>query len=129
MSMKMNKSSYITLIEEDIAWLEKMPRTLERDHIIAILKLSPTREYDDQTELSYHRHKLDRKIHWAKRDIRIKDKNIHIYCTEVIFKPKFTTGNADGIFSGIYESETNELYSFESDKITCAECDSYIARP
>ncbi len=126
MSMKINKSSYITLIEEDIAWLEKMPRTLERDHIIAILKLSPVREYDDQRELSYHRCKLDRKIHWSKRS---KDNNIYIYCDELVRKPKFNTGRVDGIFSGIYESDDNILYSFESDKITCSECDSHIARP
>jgi hypothetical protein len=34
----MNHNTYINLIDEDIQWLLKQPRTLERDHIISILQ-------------------------------------------------------------------------------------------
>jgi len=43
--MRLNKLGYQQLIDEDIAWLETMPRTLERDHIIAVLKASVEHEY------------------------------------------------------------------------------------
>lgn len=33
-----NASAYRKLIEENIAWLMAMPRTLERDHIEQVLK-------------------------------------------------------------------------------------------
>lgn len=45
MSSKMTKKAYEQIIAEDIAWLEKQPRTLERDHIIEIVKRSPGYEY------------------------------------------------------------------------------------
>lgn len=45
---RLNKSGYEQLINEDIAWLEKIPRTLERDHIIAVLKASIEHEYPSQ---------------------------------------------------------------------------------
>lgn len=40
MSTILNKSAYSKLVEEDIAWLESLPRTLERDHVVAILRES-----------------------------------------------------------------------------------------
>jgi hypothetical protein len=43
--MRLNKLGYQQLIDEDIAWLEKMPRTLERDHIIVVLRASIEHEY------------------------------------------------------------------------------------
>ena len=45
MGMMMNRTAYQKLIDEDIEWLLKQPRTLEREHIHAILKESPTRLY------------------------------------------------------------------------------------
>lgn len=45
MGMMMNRESYERLIQEDIAWLNTMPRTLERDHIIAVLEDSTNRIY------------------------------------------------------------------------------------
>jgi len=41
MSMKMNRSAYEQLVEGNLAWLRAQPRTLERDHIIAIVEQSP----------------------------------------------------------------------------------------
>lgn len=60
--MKLNKLGYQQLIDEDIAWLEKIPRTLEREHIIAVLKASveheyPTREPDDDDVLTIQNRK------------------------------------------------------------------------
>ena len=37
MSMPVNSGAYRKLIDEDLAWLAKMDRSLERDHIEAIL--------------------------------------------------------------------------------------------
>lgn len=48
MTMPLNRSTYQQLIAEDLKWLEAQPRTLERDHIIAIVKASEKHEYDDQ---------------------------------------------------------------------------------
>lgn len=45
MGMMMNRESYERLIQEDIAWLNTMPHTLERDHIIAVLENSVDRIY------------------------------------------------------------------------------------
>ena len=47
--MRLNKLGYQQLIGEDIAWLEKMPRTLERDHIILVLQTSIEYEYPSFT--------------------------------------------------------------------------------
>lgn len=38
MVSKLTHDVYQKLIDENIAWLESMPRTLERDHIIGIVK-------------------------------------------------------------------------------------------
>jgi hypothetical protein len=45
MSGKMNRPAYEKLIEENIAWLNKYPDTLERRHIEQILRSSPGHEY------------------------------------------------------------------------------------
>ena len=45
--MRLNKLGYEQLINEDIAWLETIPRTLERDHIILVLRASINHEYPD----------------------------------------------------------------------------------
>lgn len=45
MSMRMNRRAYQKLIDGDMEWLMKQPRTLEREHIEIILKLSPDKEY------------------------------------------------------------------------------------
>ncbi len=45
MSMKLNRSAYELLITENLEWLYKQPRSLERDHIAEVLKASPDREY------------------------------------------------------------------------------------
>lgn len=37
---QLNRDGYQRLIDEDVAWLEGQPRTLERDHIVAVLKSS-----------------------------------------------------------------------------------------
>lgn len=36
--IKLNIESYQKLLEEDIEWLEKQPHSLEKDHILTILK-------------------------------------------------------------------------------------------
>lgn len=40
MALTLNKTAYSKLVEEDIEWLLKQPRSLERDHIVAVLKES-----------------------------------------------------------------------------------------
>lgn len=46
MATKLDRRTYELLIEEDLAWLAAQPRTLERDHIIEIVKASPRHEYE-----------------------------------------------------------------------------------
>lgn len=43
---RLTRAGYEQLIAEDIAWLLQQPRTLERDHIEAVLRASPAREYE-----------------------------------------------------------------------------------
>lgn len=53
MGTTLNRHAYQRLIDEDIEWLLKQPRTLERDHIEAIVRLSPKREYDQHCNLCH----------------------------------------------------------------------------
>lgn len=46
MAGKVNRHAYQTMIDQDVAWLESMPRTLERDHAIMIVKDSVRAYYD-----------------------------------------------------------------------------------
>ena len=50
MGTKLNRRAYRQLIQEDLDWLESMPRSLERDHIIQIVKASEFYEYGDDRE-------------------------------------------------------------------------------
>ncbi len=45
MGTTLNRSAYEKLVAEDIEWLLRQPRTLERDHIEQILRDSPQRLY------------------------------------------------------------------------------------
>lgn len=45
MPSRLTRAAYEQLIAEDIEWLRQQPRSLERDHIELILRLSPDREY------------------------------------------------------------------------------------
>ena len=45
MSSKLNRPAYRQMIEEDLQWLLAQPRTLERDHIEAIVRASEEHEY------------------------------------------------------------------------------------
>ena len=64
MSSKMNRHAYQQLIDEDIAWLEKQPRTLERDHIALIVRQSVDAEYPDRIHELYRAEKLGRMAAW-----------------------------------------------------------------
>lgn len=46
MAHKLTREAFRKLIAEDIAYLEALPRTLERDHIIMALKESEQFHYD-----------------------------------------------------------------------------------
>ena len=48
MGMIVNREAYQKLIDEDIEWLLKQPRTLERDHIVSVLKNSVERLYEKE---------------------------------------------------------------------------------
>ena len=47
MSGKLTRAVYQKLIAEDIFWLEQKPRTLERDHIISVMRESERYYYDE----------------------------------------------------------------------------------
>lgn len=51
MTSKMNKSSYKELVEQDIEWLLKQPKTLERSHIEQIVIDSIDFYYQDAVRL------------------------------------------------------------------------------
>jgi len=51
MGTKLNRRSYERLINEDIDWVKAQPRTLERDHVIEVLKASPEREYGQGADM------------------------------------------------------------------------------
>lgn len=46
MSRKLNELAYRKLIEEDLEWLDKQPRTLERQHIESIVRESTFFNYE-----------------------------------------------------------------------------------
>lgn len=59
--MPLTRDAYRNLIQEDLAWLESVPRTLERDHVIAIVNASEDHEYGSQSsteELTETKRKL-----------------------------------------------------------------------
>jgi hypothetical protein len=43
--MKLTREDYEQLIDEDLAWLERMPSSLERQHIMQVLLASVEYEY------------------------------------------------------------------------------------
>ena len=45
MTSRLNRRSYAQLIREDLEWLMKQPRTLEREHIRLILERAVEYEY------------------------------------------------------------------------------------
>jgi len=45
MGTTLNRDAYERLIAEDLEWLLKQPRTLERDHIESIVRRSADHEY------------------------------------------------------------------------------------
>lgn len=45
MASKVNRLTYEKMVQEDIEWLDKQPKTLERDHIRLILQHSVDHEY------------------------------------------------------------------------------------
>lgn len=53
MSSRMNRPAYEKMIAENIEWLLKQPRTLEREHIEQVLRVSADREYSTDTKYLY----------------------------------------------------------------------------
>ena len=49
---RLTRHAYEKMLREDLAWLDKQPRTLERDHIREIVKASPDLEYTLRAELT-----------------------------------------------------------------------------
>lgn len=45
MSSRLTRAAYTDLINEDIEWLLRMPRSLERDHVLMVLKEAVRYEY------------------------------------------------------------------------------------
>ena len=54
MPTTLNREAYQKLIDEDIAWLERQPRSLERDHVIDVLRASVEHEYPTRTAEDQH---------------------------------------------------------------------------
>jgi hypothetical protein len=65
----MSRESYEKLIEENLRWLLLQPRTLEREHIAEILRVSPAYEYGanaDAVHLATSNLSLQRKLKEAR---------------------------------------------------------------
>lgn len=45
MSSRLTRAAYKRMVDENIAWLDKQPRTLERDHIRTVLERAVDYEY------------------------------------------------------------------------------------
>lgn len=52
MGTQVNKKTFLDLVLGDIAWLLTCPRTLERDHTVAVLKRVSDLVLDDSPEAS-----------------------------------------------------------------------------
>lgn len=52
MGMMMCEESFRSLIKQDIEWLLKQPKTLERDHIETILKEATSKYYNNTNSFS-----------------------------------------------------------------------------
>lgn len=63
--MQLNRQAYQKLVDEDLEWLSKQPRTLEREHIEIIVRNSVRAYYGDETE-----HPTDRILADIRRDKR-----------------------------------------------------------
>lgn len=49
MSGKLTRAAYESMIDENIAWLHRQPKTTERDHIETVLRASIEEEYPDSS--------------------------------------------------------------------------------
>lgn len=47
MTSRLTKHTYERLVEENLQWLREQPRTLEREHVIEIVRASTEHEYSD----------------------------------------------------------------------------------
>lgn len=65
--MKMNKKSYAELINEDIEYLQKQSESLERQHIIEVLKESVILYYDDEESTSLKQCLLKRLVEQRRK--------------------------------------------------------------
>lgn len=53
------REAYEKLVAEDLAWLEKQPRTLERDHVMLIVQNSVDQLYGPKPPLPFYERSLD----------------------------------------------------------------------
>jgi hypothetical protein len=49
---EINRDAYEKLVDKNLAWLESVPRTLERDHVIAIVRNSPDMYYGNKEKIA-----------------------------------------------------------------------------
>ena len=45
MNMRMTRDAYEEIVRQDLEWLRRQPRSLERDHIVVVLEHSVRTEY------------------------------------------------------------------------------------
>lgn len=57
--MRLSRAAYQRLVDEDVAWLLRQPRTLEREHIIAVVRASVVSEYGPPTDAAAQTSSLD----------------------------------------------------------------------
>lgn len=62
MSGTITRAAYQQLVDEDICWLERQPRTLERDHVIDIVRHSVEVYYGELRDLRAQVAQLESKL-------------------------------------------------------------------
>lgn len=51
MPIPLNRKAYQQLIDENLDWLDRQPRSCEREHIRQIVRQSPEREFNDKDKI------------------------------------------------------------------------------
>lgn len=65
MTARLTRAAYEALVAENIVWLQSLPRTLERDHVIMIVQRSPESEYGPAVPDGCAREDLQARVeHW-----------------------------------------------------------------
>jgi len=67
--LTLNRRAYQQLIDENIEWILQQPRTLERDHIIEVIKHSVIVRYEEIPQLKNENKMLKAELNEAMNEL------------------------------------------------------------